>query len=173
MSWQSSTASPRNWATKQVTEEPKEIAQSAAPQLEVNVYKNYIPLCAVLIGIVGNDIYMPRGHSMGEQSERKPEMKPQQIKMYTPLICNIFNFKNMFSCIKSNGNYRWKTNCENVSSCWSWNPSYCWIFRTGKKLLRIRPAPKVDFNMGDIVMLSIVGHIWYVDWTRRNSCRYY
>ena len=41
-----------------VTQEPQETSQSAAPQLEVNVYTNYIPLCDVLIGIVGIGIYM-------------------------------------------------------------------------------------------------------------------
>ena len=61
-----------------VTREPQETTQSAATQLEVNVYKNYIPLCAVLIAIVGSGIYMSRSHSVGEnseQSERKPELK--------------------------------------------------------------------------------------------------
>ena len=66
-----------------VTRAPQETTQSAAPQLEVNVYKNYISLCAVLIGIVGIRIYISRSHSVGEQSERKPELKraTQQNKM--------------------------------------------------------------------------------------------
>ena len=38
-----------------VIREPQETAQIAALQLEVIVYKNYIPLCAVLICIVGLD----------------------------------------------------------------------------------------------------------------------
>ena len=54
--------------------EPQETTQSAESQLEVNVYKNYIPPCAVLIGIVGIGIYMSRSHSVGELSERKPEL---------------------------------------------------------------------------------------------------
>ena len=41
----------------------------------MNVCKSYIPLCAVLIGIVGIGMYMSRSHSVGEQSERNPEMK--------------------------------------------------------------------------------------------------
>ena len=56
--------------SNKVTREPQETTQSAAPQLEVIVYKNYIPLCAVLIGIVGIGIYMSRSRSMGKQSER-------------------------------------------------------------------------------------------------------
>ena len=65
------------------TRAPQETTQSAAPQLEVNVYKNYISLCAVLIGIVGIRIYISRSHSVGEQSERKPKLKraTQQNKM--------------------------------------------------------------------------------------------
>ena len=58
-----------------VTREPQETTQSAAPQLEANVYKNCIPLCAVLIGIMGIVIYMSHGHSMGEQSEGNSKLK--------------------------------------------------------------------------------------------------
>ena len=42
-----------------VTREPQK-TQSASP-LKVNVYKNYIPLFAVLTGIVAVGIYMSRG----------------------------------------------------------------------------------------------------------------
>ena len=63
-----------NEQPNKVTREPQETTQSAASQLEGNVYKNYIPPCAVLIGRVGIGTYMSRSHSVGEQSERKPEL---------------------------------------------------------------------------------------------------
>ena len=44
--------------------------------------------------------------------------------------------------------------CKHAISCWSGNPSYCWILRTWQRIPR-KPAPKVDLNMGDIGMLSI------------------
>ena len=50
-------------------------SRETTPQLEVNVYKNHIPLCAVLIGIVEIRIYMLQSHSVGVQSKRKPELK--------------------------------------------------------------------------------------------------
>ena len=71
-SWQRSAAGLKTEQTNKVTQEPQEAAQSAAPELEVKVYKNYVPLCAVLIGIVGIGIYMRRIHSVGEQSDRNP-----------------------------------------------------------------------------------------------------
>ena len=52
------------------TREPQET--QSAPPLKVNVYKNYIPLCAVLIGIVGVGIYMSRGDMSRDE---KPEMR--------------------------------------------------------------------------------------------------
>ena len=53
-----------------ITKEPqeKETQTAPRPRLQVNVYKNYIPLCAALIGIVGIGMYMSRG-------KQQPEIK--------------------------------------------------------------------------------------------------
>ena len=59
---------------KKITQSAQ-IAQSAALQHEENVYKNYIPLFAVFIGIVGVGFYMSRCYYVGEQAEGKPKMK--------------------------------------------------------------------------------------------------
>ena len=56
-----------------VTREPQE----TEPQFKVNVYKNYIPLCAVLIGVVGIGIYMSYNKPVPIQAKQVTQ-PPQQ-----------------------------------------------------------------------------------------------